>query len=266
MMIKAHDIDPEKMLHLTYVYGPVMSRRLGASLGVNPLPVETKVCNFDCPYCECGWTDSDRPTGRMPTVEQIETELGLKLRESVEYGITLQAITFAVNGEPTLHPKFDRLIDAACRLRDRYAPEAKVTVLTNATRLRQPNVRQGLLRADVRQMKLDAGTEATFRLVDRPRGTLTLAKIVDDICTFDAPVMIQSLFFRGRPDGDDIDNSRPEEIDAWLEHLERIKPTAVHLYSLDRPTAAAGLSKITPDELEAIAERVRTLGIPAEAF
>ncbi|MBI4747281.1 MAG: radical SAM protein [Acidobacteria bacterium] len=261
-----HDIDPEKMLHLTYVYGPVPSRRLGTSLGINPLPVETKVCNFDCPYCECGWTDSDRPAGKMPTVEQLVTELELKLKECQNHGIELAAITFAGNGEPTLHPKFELLIDKTCELRDRYAPNAKVTVLTNATRLKFAPARRGLLKADVRQMKLDAGTEATFRQVDRPYGKLTLGKIVDDICDFEAPVMIQSMFFRGEVDGEVIDNSRPEEVSQWLEHLKRIKPTAVHLYSLDRPTAAKNLHRVSREELENIAAQVRTLGIPAETF
>ncbi|MBX7218466.1 MAG: radical SAM protein [Blastocatellia bacterium] len=261
-----HDIDPEKMLHLTYVYGPVPSRRLGTSLGINPLPVETKVCNFDCPYCECGWTVSDRPAGKMPTVEQIAEELRLKLAECRTYGIELASITFAGNGEPTLHPKFEELIDLAGRLRDELAPTAKVTVLTNATRLQKSHVRRGLLKADVRQFKLDAGTEAAFRQVDRPFGKLTLAGIVTDICNFGAPVMLQSMFFRGLIDGEVIDNTTPQEVAAWLEHVKRIAPTAVHLYSLDRPTAATGLSRVTPAELEAIAGQVRQMGIPAECF
>jgi wyosine [tRNA(Phe)-imidazoG37] synthetase (radical SAM superfamily) len=254
------------MLHLTYVYGPVPSRRLGLSLGVNPLPVETKICNFDCPYCECGWTDADRPAGKMPSLAILKNELEAKLEECRQNAVTLRAITFAGNGEPTLHPQFDDVIEAACELRDRLAPEAKVCVLTNATRLRLERVRRGLLRADVRQMKLDAGTERMFRLVDRPYGSLTLEKIVTDICEFDAPKMVQSMFFRGTVNGERIDNTTPEEIDAWLAHIARIHPTAVHLYSLDRKTAASDLEKVSHAEMAATAARVRALGVPAEAF
>lgn len=254
------------MLHLTYVYGPVASRRLGTSLGVNPLPVETKVCNFDCPYCECGWTDSDRPAGKMPSLDILNLELEEKLAECRDRGIDLAAITFAGNGEPTLHPKFPEIIEAACALRDRYAPSAKVCVLTNATRLRLPRVREGLLRADVRQFKLDAGTEATFRLVDQPFGGLTLEKIVDDIVAFDAPKMLQSMFFRGEHNGKTIDSAVPEEVSAWLAHVARIRPEGVHLYSLARRAAADHLQPVPRPELESIAERVRALGIPAEVF
>lgn len=254
------------MLHLTYVYGPVASRRFGASLGVNPLPVETKVCNFDCPYCECGWTDSDRPAGKMPSLEILKLELEEKLAECRDRGIELTAVTFAGNGEPTLHPKFPEIIEAACTLRDRYAPSAKVCVLTNATRLRLPRVREGLLRADTRQFKLDAGTEATFRLVDQPYGGMTLERIVSDIAAFDGPKMLQSMFFRGEHDGKRIDNAAPEEVSAWLAHVARIRPEAVHLYSLARQTAADRLQPVSRAELESIAERVRALGIPAEVF
>ncbi len=262
----AHDIDPTTQLHLTYVYGPVPSRRLGLSLGVNPLPVETKVCNFDCPYCECGWTVSDRPTGRLPSVEVLVSELETKLAACRERGLHLDAITFAGNGEPTLHPNFRQILETACRLRDTYAPQAKVAVLTNATRLRQPDVRAGLMRADIRQFKLDAGTETMFRRVDRPFGKLTLARIVDDICAFDAPKMLQSMFFRGRSGGALIDNTAPEEVAAWLQHVARIHPTEVHLYSLDRTAAEPTLEKVTQAELEAIAEQVRALGIPAVTY
>lgn len=263
---RAHDIDPQTQLHTTYVYGPVPSRRLGISLGVNPLPVETKVCNFDCPYCECGWTVSDRPAGNMPRVETLAAELEAKLKQCQAQGVRLAAITFAGNGEPTLHPRFHDLIELTCRLRDEYAPEAKVAVLTNATRLRRPEVRAGLLRADIRQFKLDAGTEAIFQRVDRPFGKLTLARIVDDICGFDAPKMLQSMFFRGISAGLPIDNTTPEEVTTWLGHVARIRPTEVHLYSLDRTPAEATLEKVSRDELETIAEQVRALGILAKVF
>ncbi|MFQ3638908.1 MAG: radical SAM protein [Chloracidobacterium sp.] len=262
----AHDIDPATQLHLTYVYGPVPSRRLGLSLGVNPLPVETKVCNFDCPYCECGWTVSDRPAGRLPSVAVLGEQLRAKLSQCRAQGHRLDAITFAGNGEPTLHPRFHDIIELACHLRDEYAPTAKVAVLTNATRLRQPDVRAGLQRADIRQFKLDAGTEAMFRRVDRPFGQLTLARIVDDMCTFDAPKMLQSMFFRGVSHGAPLDNTTPKEVEAWLAHVKRIQPTEVHLYSLDRTPAEPTLEKVSTAELEAIAERVRGLGIPALVF
>ncbi len=261
-----HDIDPQTQLHTTYVYGPVPSRRLGVSLGINPLPVETKICNFDCPYCECGWTVSDRPAGNMPRFETLAAELEAKLKQCQAQGIQLDAITFAGNGEPTLHPRFRDLVEVTCQLRDRYAPQARVAVLTNATRLRRPEVRTGLQRADIRQFKLDAGTEAMFRRVDRPYGQLTLARIVEDIRAFDGPKMLQSMFFRGVSAGAPIDNTTPEEVAAWLDHVARIQPMEVHLYSLDRTPAEVTLEKVSRAELEAIAGQVRALGIAAETF
>ncbi|MGQ9898253.1 MAG: radical SAM protein [Acidobacteriota bacterium] len=263
---QAHDIDPQMQLHTTYVYGPVPSRRLGVSLGINPLPVETKVCNFDCPYCECGWTASDRPAGNMPRFETLAAELEAKLKQCRRQQVRLDAITFAGNGEPTLHPRFRDLIELTCQLRDTYAPHAKVAVLTNATRLRRPEVRAGLHRADIRQFKLDAGTEAMFQRIDRPYGKLTLAGIVEDICAFDGPKMLQSMFFRGVSAGVPIDNTSPEEVAAWLDHVARIQPTEVHLYSLDRTPAEPTLEKVSQLELMAIAEQVHALGIRAEVF
>lgn len=247
------------------VFGPVMSRRYGVSLGINVLPATRKVCNFECPYCELGWAgqDSKEP---MPSVDRILGDLRERLLFYGNQGLTVDAVTFAGNGEPTLHPKFEEIIDGAVALRNGLAPQAVIAVLTNATKLREESVRRALLKIDEAQMKLDAGTEEIFKLVDDPRGGVTLRSIVDDIKSFPAKVVIQAMFVRGKAAGKPVDNTTPEEVAAWLALLDEIQPSKVSMYSLDRAPSDPGLEQVPRDVLDSIADKVRQHGFAAEVY
>jgi wyosine [tRNA(Phe)-imidazoG37] synthetase (radical SAM superfamily) len=252
-------------LHQSTVYGPLSSRRLGNSLGINLLPTKRKVCNFECIYCECGWTDT-AVKDQLPTVDQFRSELEISLKELSRTRASLDHITFAGNGEPTLHPQFSEIIDVTLVLRSRYFPEAKIAVLSNATRLRDRNIFAALRKIDERVLKLDAGTERMYQLIDLPEQGITLQKIVEDLKQFNGDLTIQTLFLRGMYKNEIIDNTSPAEVSPWIRHLVEIRPKLVMLYSIERETPAENLEKISKADLESIAKRVREAGIPAESF
>jgi wyosine [tRNA(Phe)-imidazoG37] synthetase (radical SAM superfamily) len=252
-------------LHATIVYGPLRSRRLGPSLGINLLPGRRKVCNFECIYCECGWTD---PSVRdpLPTLASFRRELEGQLDKLSRDGVQLEHLSFAGNGEPTLHPEFAPIIDAAIELRDRYCPGARIAVLSNATRILNNGVLQALQRIEDPVLKLDAGTEAMFRLIDLPETGLTLDRITDGLCRFGGEVIIQTLLLRGSYDGRRVDNTTDEEVDAWIERLLRIRPRNVMIYAIERQTPAPGLEKLPSTELARVARRVKEAGLHAEYY
>lgn len=247
------------------VFGPVDSRRYGKSLGVNPFPPGEKICSFNCPYCECGWTNKlwvgvhgEVP---WPSVRDILSEIESRLLAIREGGETLGAITFAGNGEPTLHPDFPALIDGTLALRDRLAPNAKVVVLTNATELGRPDVREALLRVEEPCMKLDAVSPQVVRLLNKPHASVDMARIIDGIAAFPSPI-IQSMFVRGA-----ADNTGEEEINLWLEALKRIRPARVDIYSLDRTPPDRRLTRVPREDLDRIASRIRSvLSVPVGVY
>lgn len=253
------------MLHPTFIYGPLSSRRLGNSLGINLLPTGRKVCNFECVYCECGWTDIGVKSA-MPTRETIHSELESTLKGLHSSSQTLAHITFAGNGEPTLHKEFDGIIDDTIGLRAAYFPEARIAVLSNATRVSDAKTFAALKKVDDRILKLDAGTEMMFQRIDIPDKGITLDRVTEDLKRWNGDVIIQTLFLRGKYKNEIIDNTSPEEIDAWILRLNAIQPKNVMVYTIDRKTPVENLAKITKEELENIAVRVRELGIPAESF
>lgn len=244
------------------IFGPVRSRRLGLSLGVNLLPLDSKICSFNCIYCECGWTESGH-SARFNKREDVARLLEDKLFEMANAGNSPDVITFAGNGEPTLHPEFDLIIDDAIRIRDNYAPAAKISVLSNATQIGRENVREALARVDNNILKLDSAFDDTVRLIDDPTGKFSVAGTVENMKKFGGKLIIQTLFLRGEYNGQRVDNTTPEEISAWLELIREIDPQSVMIYTLDRDTPAPNLEKVYIDELEQIAERVRDLGIRA---
>lgn len=247
------------MLFPEPVFGPIHSRRLGASLGVNLLPPNAKVCSFECVYCECGFATA-HGEARIPSRHDIREKLEAKLRNLATADAPVDVITFAGNGEPTLHPHFGEIIDDTIALRDRYYPSAKVSVLSNATRIHKPSVRHALLKVDNNILKLDSAVEATARLINQPRHPdFSIAKIVDEMATF-GNVVVQTLFFTGDYKGQRIDNTTEAEITAWLEALRKINPRQVMVYSLDRATPVENLQKAELRTLNAIAMRVKALG------
>ena len=247
------------------IFGPVHSRRLGVSLGVNLMPADGKLCSFDCVYCECGFNKPSHSGSKRPSREQVKTDLEKQLQKMVEEGRLPDVITFAGNGEPTLHPDFAGIIDDTIALRDRYCPQAKVSVLSNATMAFKPDVRDALLKVDNNILKLDTVDPDFIQFVDRPVGKFDVNKIIDDLAAFHGKVIVQTMFLKGKYQGRDVDNTGDYYVTPWLKALEKIKPEAVMVYTIDRETPAHELLKATPDELDAIVTRIKALGIDASA-
>ncbi|MCM1162880.1 MAG: radical SAM protein [Muribaculaceae bacterium] len=247
----------QRVLFHSTIFGPIHSRRLGVSLGVNLTPNDGKICTFDCLYCEAGFNaQGPGTTGFAPRAE-VARLLAEKLIEMHSAGQPLDVITFSGNGEPTLHPDFPAIIDDTLRLRDKYFPEAKVSVLSNSTRIFTPAVAEALDRVDNNILKLDSAITQTMRTIDRPTlPHLTSEKIIDGLCQFSGLCIIQTLLVRGEHEGVTIDNTTPAEIDALIAAYKKIKPREVMLYSIDRKTPAEHLKKVPREELDAIAARI----------
>ncbi len=245
------------MLFGEIAYGPIHSRRLGTSLGMEIMPLEHKLCTFDCVYCECGWNERvDHP--RLPAREEVRQALETKLNQIVNgtcpNGTGLDVITFSGNGEPTLHPDFLGIIQDTCALRDRYCPSAKVSVLSNSTQLGRQDVVQALRLCDNRILKLDAGTDEMMRRIDRPVNSgLTVEKIIEWLSVFNGDFTLQTCFLRGSHDGEVIDNTTPEELAAWYRAVAQLRPKQVMIYVIDRKTPEEHLEKISREEMESIA-------------
>lgn len=244
------------------IFGPVHSRRLGLSLGVNLLPTESKLCSFDCIYCECGWNAEHPGRRRFNRREDVREQLEATLRRMVADGTPPDVITFAGNGEPTMHPEFEAIIGDTLALRDTLCPAAKVSVLSNATQIGRESVRKALLRIDNNILKLDSAFDETARLINNPANNYTVAETVRNMQLFEGKLIIQTMFLRGEYDGRKIDNTTEKEVSAWLALVGQIRPRQVMIYSLDRDTPCQTLEKVSHEALLAIAERVEAIGIP----
>ena len=246
------------MLFGSIVYGPIRSRRLGVSLGVNLMPITAKLCTFDCVYCECGW---NKPVlhPNLPTREEVRIALESQLSIAVE---PIDVITFSGNGEPTLHPDFLGIIQDTCALRDRYCPKAKVSVLSNSTQLGRTDVIEALRLCDNRILKLDSAIDATMRLIDKPvNAQLTVKQIAQWLSIFDGDFTLQTCFLRGEYQGQTIDNTTPEELTAWYKMVDYLHPKQVMIYVIDRVTPLETLEKIPAETMEKIAIPLREKGI-----
>ena len=250
------------------IFGPINSRRLGKSLGINLLPEEIKICSFNCVYCECGWAKTDEISySKMLPSKEIIPVLTERFQALNKEGVHIDSITYAGNGEPTLHPQFGEITQEIIRLRDRYFPQTIITCLSNSTQLHRQDVLEALKAIDNPLMKLDAGTQTMFERINKPFGGLCLDDICDNLRKFDGELNIQTLLLRGKlDDGTIIDNTSEEEIEAWLERLLCINPRKVILYPIDRETPAKQLVKIDKEELSRIAQRVEAKGIPTEIY
>jgi len=244
------------MLFHDIIIGPIHSRRLGTSLGVNLLRTEAKICTFNCIYCECGLNfvaDS-----KLPTPDQVHTALKSKLIELKDDNQHIDVITFAGNGEPTTHPQFPEIVDDVIELRNAYAPNAKLSLLSNATMLHRPEIIKALHKIDNIILKIDSAIEETARAMNQPQQPdYSVAKVIEQMREFSGECIVQTMFLRGNG----IDNTTEEEVNAWVEAIEAIMPREVQLYSIDRKTPVEGLEKVKGDELEKIAERMKGLGI-----
>ena len=247
------------------IFGPVHSRRLGISLGINLLPADGKVCSFDCIYCECGFNEDHRPTLPMPTRQEVAQKLEEKLKQMASEGQLPDVLTFAGNGEPTCHPHFAEIIDDTIRLRNQYCPSAKVSVLSNSTMIHRKQVHDALMKVDNNILKLDTVDPIYINKVDHPNGTYDVKAIIERLKAFKGHVIIQTMFMRGECKGESVDNTGEEYVAPWLEAVKQIAPQMVMIYTIDRETPAQGLQKATHEQLDTIRDRVIATGIPCTA-
>ena len=247
------------------IFGPVHSRRLGVSLGINLLPADGKTCTFDCVYCECGFNADHRPQQKLPTREQVAAALESKLLDMQHNGPTPDVLTFAGNGEPTCHPHFPEIISDTLQLRDKYFPQAKVSVLSNATFTHRQAVHDALMLVDNNIQKLDTVNVDYINKVDRPTGAYDVNKIVEQLKAFNGRVVIQTMFLKGMSNGVDVNNTGDEYVQPWLEAVKYIQPREVMIYTIDRETPDHDLQKATHEELDAIRDQVIAAGIPCTA-
>ncbi|MBO4956018.1 MAG: radical SAM protein [Muribaculaceae bacterium] len=255
----------QRVLFHETIFGPIHSRRLGTSLGVNLSPNDGKICSFDCLYCEAGFNAQGRGTTGIPSKEDVAARLEEKLSQMKSDGRSLDTITFSGNGEPTLHPHFGEIIDVVTGLRDRYFPQAMISVLSNATAIANPSVAAALRKVDNNILKLDSALTPTIHLIDRPvNERFNADDTVARLSEFKGNCVIQTMMLRGEKDGAVIDNTTTAEVEALLKAYQAIQPRSVMLYTIDRPTPHRLLEKVLPDELERIAETFRRGGINVE--
>jgi wyosine [tRNA(Phe)-imidazoG37] synthetase (radical SAM superfamily) len=245
------------------IFGPVRSRRLGVSLGINLMPTKRKICNFNCIYCECGWTrDIEKAVSRLPGRKEVYDALESKLSELNKKSIIPDVITYAGNGEPTLHPDFPGIIDDSIILRDKYFKKTRIAVLSNATTISNPLIKSALLKVDQNILKLDSAFDSTIKIHNQPRVNVNVEELINNLIGFDGKLIIQTLFLRGIYNGKVIDNTTRVEIREWLKAIERIKPSEVMIYTISRDTPeGARLNKVPLNELKEIAALVESIGI-----
>ncbi|MFT3737575.1 MAG: hypothetical protein QM786_02340 [Breznakibacter sp.] len=246
------------------IFGPVKSRRLGVSLGINLLPTDQKVCSFDCIYCECGINTRGTSKAKLPSRQEVKEKLRSKL---AQMGSELQlpdVITFAGNGEPTLHPHFSDIVDDTLDLRNELCPSARIAVLSNATRLQNANVVEALKKVDDNILKLDSGLETSIMAIDRPNAPFKLDELVEQLIAFNGNLVIQTLFVRGEIDGKPIDNTSSADVLPWLGILKKVNPKSVMIYSISRDTPFDTLKKVPMEELNRIGQMVTDLGLEAQ--
>ena len=244
------------------IFGPVHSRRLGLSLGINLLPADGKVCSFDCVYCECGFNEDHRPELPLPTRQEVATALEQRLQQMTAEGRLPDVLTFAGNGEPTCHPQFPEIIGDTLLLRERYCPEAKVSVLSNSTLIHRQQVHDALMRVDNNILKLDTVSPDYIRRVDHPSGSYDVKQVIERMKAFNGHIIIQTMFMQGDCNGESVDNTGDDYVLPWLDAVSNIGPQQVMVYTIDRETPTRGLLKATHEQLDRIAVLVRQRGIP----
>ena len=234
------------MLHFDdIVFGPIFSRRLGSSLGMNILPSKGKLCNFDCVYCECGWNKDGVSDRRYPRLADVSAALECRLAELSEEGVPVDSITFSGNGEPTMNPDFAQIVDVTLQLRDKYYPDAKVSVLSNATLAWRDDVFQALSKVDNPIMKLDAGTASLVGAVNKPVGDYDIDKVIESLGRFEGDFVLQTMFVRSN----DFDTTTEDALNSWMDIVRRLAPREVMIYTIDRETPDKTLTKYSIEEM-----------------
>ena len=239
------------MLHFDdIVFGPIFSRRLGSSLGVNILPTTGKLCNFDCIYCECGWNKDGKSDGRFPRLAEVEAALEEKMSKAAAEGVPVDSITFSGNGEPTMNPDFPQIVEATVRLRNRYFPHAKVSVLSNAVLVGRKDIADALKKVDNPILKIDASSDELIVKINKPVGRYRLAEIVEALRGFEGNFILQTMFLRSS----EFDTTVQEPLDAWMNIVREVKPREIMVYTIDRETPDKSLGKYTVEEMTAFVQ------------
>ena len=239
------------MLHFDdIVFGPIYSRRLGSSLGVNILPSKGKLCNFDCVYCECGWNKDGIAERRFPVLAEVEAALEEKMSRAAAEGVPVDSVTFSGNGEPTMNPDFPQIIDATLRLRDRYFPSAKVSVLSNATLIGRADIAEALMKVDNPILKIDASSDALVKQINKPVGSYRLEDVVGNLARFNGNFILQTMFLKSP----DFDTAAQEPLERWRNLVRQLKPRQVMVYTIDRETPDKSLEKYTVEEMTAFVQ------------
>lgn len=248
------------------IFGPVKSRRLGVSLGINLLPVKRKICNFNCIYCECGLSgEDDNKLNHLPGRNDVYKALEKKLSEMKENNQPPDVITYAGNGEPTLHPEFPGIIDDSIMLRNKYFPEARIAVLSNATTISKPAIKKSLLKVDQNILKLDSAISSTICTNNQPNREINAEELIENLAGYNGKLIIQTLFLRGSFQGKIIDNTTAAEVEAWINAIKKIRPSEVMIYTISRDTPEEGkLEKVPVKELMKLAALVEKLGISTQ--
>ncbi len=248
------------------IFGPIHSRRLGISLGINLLPSDGKFCTFDCIYCECGYNKDHRSTRKLPTREEVREALESRLKKMQEEGVIPNVLTFAGNGEPTAHPHFPEIIEDTLELRNKYFPDAKVSVLSNSTFIHKPEVFAALNKVDNNILKLDTVNEEYIRMVDRPTGHYDVKRIIEGMKAFKGNLIVQTMFMKGTTeDGRSVDNTTDDFVMEWIKVVKEIAPRQVMIYTIDRETPDQLLQKATHEELDRIVSLLQEAGLYATA-
>ncbi len=254
------------VIYSSPVFGPIHSRRLGISLGINLLPGDGKFCTFDCIYCECGYNKDHRAKQSLPSREQVAIALENKLKQMKDEGIVPDVLTFAGNGEPTSHPSFPEIMEDTLALRDKYFPKAKISVLSNSTFIHKQAVFEALKKIDNNILKLDTIDPKYIERVDRPTGHYDVNEIIKHMKRFNGQLIIQTMFMKGKTEnGEDVDNTSDEYVIPWLEKVKEIAPKYVMVYTIDRETPDNLLQKATPAELDRIVKMLKESGVEASA-
>ncbi len=239
------------MLHFDdIVFGPIFSRRLGSSLGVNLLPSKGKLCNFDCVYCECGWNKDGIAERVFPRLEEVKAALEEKMSKAASEGVPVDSITFSGNGEPTMNPDFPEIIDVTLELRDRYFPDAKVSVLSNATLIGRPAVAEALMKVDNPILKIDASSDSLIAQINKPVGRYRLDEVVEAMVKFEGRFVLQTMFLKSP----DFDTAEPDALEKWMEIVRKVKPREIMVYTIDRETPDKSLAKYTVEEMTAFVQ------------
>ncbi len=251
------------------IFGPIKSRRLGVSLGINAMPGDGKWCSFDCLYCECGLNKDHRTNTPLPTPEEIHQRLEETLKDMQAKGEGPDVLTFSGNGEPTLHPKFNEIVDKVVKLRDKYFPQAKISVLSNSTQLHRPDVRRALMKVDNAIMKLDTVSMDYINLVDRPAGHYDINAIVNHLTEMNGHAIVQTIFIKGSIEDEQgnivsVDNCKDKYILPYIETLKKIRPRQVMIYTLDREWPVQGLEKVDRHTMDCIGEKIRQAGFDTQ--